>query len=207
MNNITFTASPMSKPNDLSLKASLAWDYYKFNVDERNWFCVETGDGGIIVTDETRNLSDAFVFSGYDSFLEWLESDATDKLEEDPAEYFRDCGVVPDNLLSDSVVQALLATINAPDKPTVSPVSAEEKPSVTAPRSPETILKGFYVTFRVNGLYTIWVEATDPETAKATAQEVFDAEDSNFNDHLKRVSGEVAFLKDERGNLYDLSKN
>lgn len=129
---ITFTASPMSKPDDLSLKASLAWDYYKFNVGERNWFCVETMDGSIIVTDETRNLSDAFVFPDFVSLLEWLESYSESKLENDPAEYLRDCGVVPDNLLSDSVVQALLATINAPYnapyKTTVSPVSAEKKP-------------------------------------------------------------------------------
>lgn len=125
MNNITFTASPMSKPDDLSLKASLAWDYF-FN--NGSWFCTETGDGGIIVTDETRNLNEAFVLPNYVSFLEWLESDATDKLAEDPAEYFRACGVVPDNLLSDSVVQALLATVNAPETPDAPPVSAEEKP-------------------------------------------------------------------------------
>lgn len=122
---ITFTASPMSKPDDLSLKASLAWDYF-FN--NGSWFCVESGDGGIIVTDESRNLNEAFVLPDYSSLLEWLEADATDKLAEDPAEYFRACGVVPDNLLSDSVVQALLSTVNAPETPDAPPVSAEEKP-------------------------------------------------------------------------------
>lgn len=125
MNNITFTASLMSKPVDMPLKASLAWDYF-FN--NGSWFCVETGDGGIIVTDETRYLNEAFVLPDYSSFLEWLESDATDKLAEDPAEYFRACGVVPDDLLSDSVVQALLATINAAESPDAPPVSAEKKP-------------------------------------------------------------------------------
>lgn len=99
MNNITFTASPMSKPDDLSLKASLAWDYF-FN---NGWFCVDTGDGGIIVTDEARNLNDAFVLPDYSSLQEWLESYSADKLAEDPAEYFRACGVVPDDLLYEAV--------------------------------------------------------------------------------------------------------
>ena len=124
MNNITFTASPMSKPDDLSLKASLAWDYF-FN---NGWFCVDTGDGGIIVTDEARNLNDAFVLPDYSSLQEWLESYSTDHLAVDPAESFRACGVVPDDLLSDSVVQALLATINAAESPDAPPVSAEKKP-------------------------------------------------------------------------------
>ena len=128
MNNITFTASPMSKPDDLSLKASLAWDYFKFNAGERNWFCAEAGDGSIIVTDETRNLDDAFVLPNYSSLLEWLESYSVNHLEADPADYLRSCGVVPDNLLSDSVVQALLATINAAESPDAPPVSAEKKP-------------------------------------------------------------------------------
>lgn len=131
MNNINFTASPMTKPVDMPLKASLAWDYF-FN--NGSWFCLETGDGGIIVTDETRYLNEAFVLPDYVSLLEWLESYSADKLAEDPAEYFRACGVLPDNLLSDSVVQALLSTINAPEAPEPVPASAEEKPEPATAR-------------------------------------------------------------------------
>lgn len=197
---ITFTASPMSKPDDLSLKASLAWDYF-FN--NGSWFCVETGDGGIIVTDETRNLSDAFVFYGYDSFLEWLESDATDKLAEDPTEYFRACGVVPDNLLSDSVVQAILATINSPDnapyKPTVSHVSAEKKPEPPAPASPEPKTQDYYVTFAIDGRSTFKVEASDIESAKCEAECEFQAAD--YGEYLEFVDAKIISVEDEQDNL------
>lgn len=201
--SITLTASPMSKPDDLSLKASLAWDYYKFNVGERNWFCAETGDGGIIVTDETRNLSDAFVFSGYDSFLEWLESDATDKLAEDPADYLRACCAVPPGLLSDSVVKAILATIdatdNAPYKPTVSPVSAEKKPEPPAPASQEPKMQDYHVTFAINGRSTFKVEASDIESAKCEAECEFQAAD--YGEYLEFVDAKIISVEDEQGNF------
>lgn len=193
---ITFTASPMSKPDDLSLKASLAWDYF-FN--NGSWFCVETGDGGIIVTDETRNLSYAFVLPDYSSLLEWLESDATDKLAEDPAEYFRACGVVPDNLLSDSVVQALLATIAATDKPDASPASAEEKPERPAPASPDRKMQDYYVTFAIDGRSTFKVEAADPESAKSEAACEFQAAD--YGEYLEFVDTKIISVEDEQGNI------
>ena len=200
MNNITLTASPMSKPDDLSLKASLAWDYYEFNVGERNWFCVETMDGGIIVTDESRSLDNAFVFPDYDSFLEWLESDATGKLVEDPAAYFRDCGVVPDNLLSDAVVQALLSTINAPETPDAPPVSAAEKPEPPAPASQEPKMQNYYVTFAINGRSTFKVEASDPESAKREAECEFQAAD--YGEYLEFVGSDIISVEDEDGNFF-----
>ena len=196
--SITFTASPMSKPDDLSLKASLAWDYHKFNVGERNWFCVETGDGGIIVTDESRDLSNAFVIPDYTAFLEWLESDATDKLAEDPVDYLRACGVLPDNLLSDSVVQALLATINAPETPDDPPVSAEEKPEPPAPASPEPKMQDYYVTFAIDGRYTVNVEANCLDASKENAQTFFEAE--NFGP-LDFVDSKIISVEDEQGNI------
>lgn len=198
MNNITFTASPMSKPDDLSLKASLAWDYF-FN--NGSWFCVETVDGRIIVTDEARNLSDAFVLPDYSSLLEWLESDATDKLAEDPADYLRACGVVPDNLLSDAVVQALLATINdpanAPDKPDTAPVSAAEKPE--PPAAPEPKMQDYYVTFAIDGRSTFKVEASDPESAKREAECEFQAAD--YGEYLDFVDSKIISVEDEQGNI------
>ncbi len=188
--NITFTASPMSKPDDLSLKASLAWDYYRIN--NGGWCCAEAdnGDGGIIVTDEARSLNDAFIFPDYDSFIDWLEADAEEKLADDPADYLRACGVVPDNLLSDSVVQALLATINAPDNapenPDTSPVSAAEKPEPPAPATLEPDasedggdpdLQDYFVTFSVVGTVNLAVEASCLEVAKHEAKLDFDEMD------------------------------
>lgn len=201
MNNITFTASPMSKPDDLSLKASLAWDYF---LNNGSWFCVETGDGGIIVTDEARNLSDAFVLPDYSSLQEWLESYSADHLAVDPAEYFRACGVVPDNLLSDSVVQALLATINdpvnAPDKPTASPVSAAEKPVPPVTDSaPNPKMQDYYVTFAIDGRSTFKVEASDPESAKCEAECEFQAAD--YGEYLEFVDTKIISVEDEQGNI------
>lgn len=200
MNNITFTASPMSKPDDLSLKASLAWDYFKFNNDETNWFCAEAIDGRIIVTDESRNLNNAFVLPDYEAFMEWLESDATDKLAEDPADYLRACGVVPDNLLSDSVVQAILATIAAPDKPDASPVSAEEKPEPpVADSTPEPKVKDYYVTFAIDGRSTFKVEASDIESAKCEAECEFQAAD--YGEYLEFVDTKIISVEDEQGKI------
>ncbi len=212
MNNITFTASPMSKPDDLSLKASLAWDYFFGN---GCWFCAETGDGGIIVADESRDLSNAFVLPDYSSLLEWLESYSADHLAEDPAEYFRACGVVPDNLLSDSVVQALLATINAPVKPNDASVSAEEKPEPPSQASPggscraatdaaipdEADEQGYYVTFQVDGRYTVRVDASDLESAKKEAS--LDFAEADFGE-LEAVDSSIIWVEDEPGNcLYE----
>lgn len=193
---ITFTASPMSKPDDLSLKASLAWGYFFGN---GCWCCAETGDGSIIVTDESRDLSNAFVLPDYTTFLEWLESDATDKLAEDPAEYFRSCGVLPDNLLSDSVVQALLATINAAESPDAPPASAEEKPE--PPTDPESDEQGYYVTFQVDGRYTVRVDASDLESAKIEAS--LDFAEADFGE-LEAVDSCIIWVEDEPGNcLYE----
>lgn len=198
MNNITFTASPMTKPVDMPLKASLAWDYF-FN--NGSWFCVETGDGGIIVTDETRNLSESFVLPDYVSLLEWLESYSAEKLVEDPAEYFRACGVVPDSLLSDSVVQALLATINSPgnspDKPDAAPVSEAEKPE--PPAAPEPKMQDYYVTFAIDGRSTFKVEASDPESAKCEAECEFQAAD--YGEYLEFVDSKIISVEDEQGNI------
>lgn len=198
MNNITFTASPMSKPVDMPLKASLAWDYF-FN--NGSWFCAETGDGGIIVTDETRYLNEAFVLPDYVSLLEWLESYSSDKLAEDPADYLRSCGVVPDDLLSDAVVQALLATINdpanAPDKPDAAPVSAAEKPE--PPAAPEPKMQDYYVTFAIDGRSTFKVEASDPESAKCEAECEFQAAD--YGEYLEFVDSKIISVEDEQGNI------
>lgn len=193
MNNIAFTASPMSKPDDLSLKASLAWDYF-FN---NGWSCVDTGDGGIIVTDEARNLNDAFVLPDYSSLQEWLESYSADHLAVDPADYLRSCGVVPDALLSDAVVQALLATINAAESPDSAPVSAAEKSE--PPAAPEPKMQDYYVTFAIDGRSTFKVEASDIESAKREAECEFQAAD--YGEYLEFVDSKIISVEDEQGNI------
>lgn len=212
MNNITFTASPLSKPVDMPLKASLAWDYF-FN--NGSWFCAETGDASIIVSDESRDLSNAFVLPDYVSLLEWLESYSSDKLAEDPAEYFRACGVLPDNLLSDSVVQALLATINTPETSDAPPVSAEEKPEPPSQASPggsccaatdegipdEAEEQGYYVTFQVDGRYTVRVDASDLESAMIEAS--LDFAEADFGE-LEAEDSRITYVEDEVGHcLYE----
>jgi hypothetical protein len=200
----------MSKPDDLSLKASLAWDYYKFN--NGCWCCVESGCGEIIVTDEARCLNDALVLPDYVSFVEWLEADADQKLADDPAGYLRACGVVPGNLLSDAVVEALLATINdpanAPDKPDAFPVSAAEKPSelhvappATDASDDEDDLRDYHVTFSVVGTVDLTVEANDAEDAKYQAKLDFD--EINFGEYLEISDYNILTIEDENGkNVY-----
>lgn len=203
--NLTFTAKPMSKPDDLSLKASLAWDYYKIN--SGGWQAAEVNDGAVLVSDESGDLNGcslAWVEPSVDDFILWLEEDVEQKLAEDPADYFRACGVVSDALLSDTVVQALLATINdsanAPAIPYEEPsVSAEEKPESHAPLFSEPQVQDYYVTFAIDGRCTVKVEASGIEEAKREA--VLDFEEIDFGEHFEFVDHKLTIVENNNGNI------
>lgn len=115
---ISFTGTAMSKPDDMTIKAELSWNYYRFN-DENGWIAARIGDGAIVVTDESGKLDYGFVFPDLDAFVCWLEADAEEQLNDHPAEFLRDSGAINALVLSDGVVKAALATINADDMITV----------------------------------------------------------------------------------------
>ena len=50
---IRLTAKTLSKPDDLTIGQSLAWNYYDFG---RTWQVFLTGDETVIVTDESCDL-------------------------------------------------------------------------------------------------------------------------------------------------------
>lgn len=141
---IEFTAEAMKKPEYLSAKAALAWDYFEFG---RTWLAAEAANGEIIVTDESADLNDAFVFPDEDNFLCWLEAGTDEKLADDPKEYLIACGAVNRALASDAVIASIVAELQcAPEPPdgsvAPSPVIARQSadcrgnPSPLSPSAP-----------------------------------------------------------------------
>lgn len=109
---LTFTAKPMERPANMSAKAALAWDYFEFG---RTWLAVEAFNDEIILTDEAAVLNDALIFTGMDSFLEWLEAHTNDALSNDPKEYLIACGAVKKEIASDAVIASVLASLESAD--------------------------------------------------------------------------------------------
>lgn len=70
-----FYGEPMEKPENMSLKAQLAWDYFGLT-DGRDFAAICTGDDAILLVDESRDLSGAPVFSDKESFVAFLEENA-----------------------------------------------------------------------------------------------------------------------------------
>ena len=74
---IKFYGERLEKPDDLTEKASAAWDYFGFD-RPGEWKAASICDGAaILVTDESRDLNNAMVYSA-DDFSEWLENCADD---------------------------------------------------------------------------------------------------------------------------------
>lgn len=105
--NISFTASPASKPENLTLKASLGWHYFF----ENGWAVVKTADGAYIVADEAMELSSATVFPDEEELLSWLESVVDDHLSDDPISFLRSF-VTVDGLIDEFIAEAMVLKIN-----------------------------------------------------------------------------------------------
>lgn len=111
---ISFTGKAMEKPKDMPIKASLAWDYFSFN--DGGWVAVITGDGGVLMMDESCDISEhASVFRSEEEFIEWLCEDAEEHLKADP-EYLAKCGAVREDLCTPSVVSAIRKCIELKEK-------------------------------------------------------------------------------------------
>ena len=111
---INFTGKTLEKPKDMPVKASLAWDYFSFN--DGGWVAVITGDGGVLMMDESCDISEhASVFRSEEEFIDWLCEDANEHLEDDP-DYLAKCGVVREDLCTPSVVSAIRKCIELKEK-------------------------------------------------------------------------------------------
>ena len=94
-----FYGPSIDPPEDLSLKARLAWKYFF----ENGWQITAACDSVYIVTDESHDLSGASIYPDVSELIDWLESTADAHLEDDPKSFLSTFVQVPD-LLSDSVI-------------------------------------------------------------------------------------------------------
>ena len=107
---INFSAIPLPMPEDMSVKARLAWDYFQFN--NGGWLVVETADGSVVATDEGGNISESgFVCPDLDSFVDYLEEVADERIKDGDTN-FLSAWIKPD-LLNTEVAEAAFKILTA----------------------------------------------------------------------------------------------
>ncbi len=94
-----FYGPTIDPPEYLSLKARLAWKYFF----ENGWQITAACDSVYIVTDESRDLSQASIYPDVTELMEWLESTADAHLADDAKGFLSTFVDVPE-LLSDPVI-------------------------------------------------------------------------------------------------------
>ena len=114
MTRENISANPARRPDDIPLKAKLAWKYFFEN--NAGWIAVKTDDGPWIVMDEGLDLNTGLVFPDKDSFVEWLETTAEEHLKDDPIEFLKSFVSVPD-IIDESVAETILKRIEGVDSP------------------------------------------------------------------------------------------
>lgn len=104
--NITFTAKQMEKPEHMSVKAQMAWDYLGFG--SGGWCCAMVDDNAVIVTDESGDLTqNGTIFLNLPDFVSWLEDVFNDNMSGDPRTFLSGSGWVKESLLTDEVITAI----------------------------------------------------------------------------------------------------
>lgn len=107
---IIFAATPLPKPEDMSVKARLAWDYFQFN--NGGWLVAETADGSVVATDEGSNISESgFVCPDLDSFVDYLEEVADERIKDGDTN-FLSAWIKPE-LLNTEVAEAAFKILTA----------------------------------------------------------------------------------------------
>ena len=96
---MTFYGAEAPLPDDLSLKARLAWKYFF----EHGWQITATEDNVYIVTDESSDLQFASIYPDLAELVEWLESTTEAHMTEDPDQFLQSFVDVPE-LLTPSVI-------------------------------------------------------------------------------------------------------
>lgn len=97
-----FYGLTIDPPEDLSLKARLAWKYFF----ENGWQITAACDSVYIVTDESHDLSGASIYPDEAELVEWLESTADAHIEDDPKGFLSTFVQVPD-LLAPGVIEEI----------------------------------------------------------------------------------------------------
>ena len=112
---IEITGQAIDRPENMSIKANLEWDYLQIN--NGGWVAVSAGPFAIILTNESCDLSDGYVFMDEYDLVEWLEQSADDALKNEPEDFLEISGAVNLAFLdSPAVVSAMLAAIKADDE-------------------------------------------------------------------------------------------
>lgn len=106
---INMTGEALARPNEMSLKANLAWDY--FDMNNGGWIAVQVGDGAIIVTDESGDLENGFFCPDEDAFVWWLEEAADNHIQDDAEAFLESAGWISPYLLASGNEQIVLAII------------------------------------------------------------------------------------------------
>lgn len=113
---IEITGQAIDRPENMSIKANLYWDYLQIN--NSGWVAVNAGAcDEIIVMNEGCDLSDSIVFVDEDDLVEWLERSADDALANEPEDFLEKSGAVNPSLLEmPGVLESVLAAIKADDE-------------------------------------------------------------------------------------------
>lgn len=112
---IEITGQAIDRPENMSIKANLEWDYLQIN--NGGWVAVSGGAYEIIVMNESCDLFDSMVFMDEDDLVEWLERSADDALKNEPADFLVKSGAVNDFFIdSPGVISAILAEIKSDDE-------------------------------------------------------------------------------------------
>lgn len=118
--NVNLTGREIDKPDNMPLKAQLAWDYLKIN--NGGWIAVYIGgfEDAILVTDESGDLGNGFICRTGSAFVGFLESTAEDHLHEDAVGFLCSAKWVDPRLFvggaqGDALLNAVLDAIKAED--------------------------------------------------------------------------------------------
>ena len=102
-----FKGTLPERPDNISLKAILAWEYF-FEDKPGTWAVVRTAGGHWIITDETMELETAQVLPDDESFVEWLEDVADDHLKNMPDEFLGLFITAPELLMDEETKKILV---------------------------------------------------------------------------------------------------
>lgn len=112
---IKITGQAIDRPENMSIKANLEWDYLAIN--NGGWVAVYAGAYEIIVMNEGCDLSESMLFMGEDDLVEWLEQSADDALKNEPEDFLEKSGAVnPAFIDCPAVIAALRTAIDADDE-------------------------------------------------------------------------------------------